>query len=77
MAAYLSVNPNDMLQYHYTSSNVHCLFSKMHELGLCADEEMAKNLCWTVYETSQEGQQAIQDMTNFLINTCKKFSPDL
>lgn len=77
MAAYLSNNPNEVLQYHYASSNVHCFFSKMQEQGLCADEETAKNLCWAAYESSQEGQQAIQEMTSFLINTCKKFSPDL
>lgn len=77
LAAYLSNNPNEILQYHYTTSNVHCFFSKMQEQGLCADEETAKNLCWSAYETSQDGQQAIQDMTSFLINTCKKFSPDL
>ena len=77
MAAYLAINPNEALQYHYSSSNVHCFFSKMQEQGLCADEESAKALCWAAFENSPEGQQAIQNIENFLINTCKRFSPDL
>lgn len=75
--AYLSNNSNPSLQYHLNASNVHCLFSKMKELGVCADEETAKGLCWSSYEASPDGQQAIQELSDFLINTCKKFSPDL
>lgn len=75
--SYLANNPSQGLQYHLTSSNPHCLFSKMQEQGICSDEETAKNLCWSAYEASTDGQQAIQKLSNYLIDICKKFSPDM
>lgn len=75
--AYLVNSPNDSLQYHLINSNPHCIFQKMQEFGLCADVDSAKKLCWSAYEMSQDGQEAIQELSTFLIETCKRFSPDL
>lgn len=76
LSAFLQSSPDDVLQYHL-NSNPHCLFHKMQEQGICPDEETAKNLCWNAFEAQPEGQQAIQVLSTFMIETCKKFSPDL
>lgn len=77
LKAYLKVNPNDSLQYHYATSNPHCLFDKMINEGICADRKTAFELCWSALMATQEGQQYFVELKNFIVNTCKKFSNDL
>ena len=39
LKVFLDANPNDTLQYHYATSNPHCLFDKMINEGICADKK--------------------------------------
>ena len=77
LKAYMGNNPIPQLEYHVRNSHPHCLFGVMKDNGICPDEETAKTMCWTAFEASPDGQQAISELSNFLVNTCKKFSPDL
>ena len=76
LKAYLNTYPNDTLRYHL-SSNPHRLFEKMIEEGLCGDKNAAFNLCWNALIATPEGLLYIEEMKNFIINSCRKFSNDL
>ena len=77
LKVFLDANPNDTLQYHYATSNPHCLFDKMINEGICADKKTAFELCWSALMETQEGQQYFEGLKTFILNTCKKFSNDL
>ena len=77
LSSYLKKHPNSRLQYHLLASNPHCLFDKMREFEICPDKETARQLCWAAYEATIEGQQELHKLCDFLVDTCKKFSPDL
>lgn len=64
--SYLTVNPNDHLQYHVYNSNPHCLLEKMVELGLAIDRQEAFNLCFNSYMNSQDGGEHYQNLKQFL-----------
>ena len=74
---YLDANPNETLRYHYRFSNPHCLFEKMIEEGICRDRNVAFDLCWNALLATPEGLQYFEEMKNFIINSCRKFSNDL
>jgi hypothetical protein len=76
LKAYLNTYPNETLRYHL-SSNPHRLFEKMIEEGLCGDKNAAFNLCWNALIATPEGLLYIEEMKNFIINACRKFSNDL
>ena len=71
---YLQTNPNQNLDYHVNNSNVHCLFDKMVEQGLCINKQEAFILCWTNYEQQPEGILEMRRLENFLIEMCNNFS---
>lgn len=73
---YLEFNQNNTLSYHL-DSNPHCLFMKMVENGICADIESAFNKCWDCFLQTGDGVNYLDELSNFLINQCKKFSPNL
>lgn len=74
--AYLKNNPNPMIEYHL-SSDPHCLFGKMCEASLCVDSNEAIELCWDCFISTPEGEQFFAGLKQFLIDSCKKFSPEL
>jgi hypothetical protein len=49
----------------------------MVELSLCVDKDTAFNLCWNSFLDSQEGIDFLNELKEFLIRMCKKYSPDL
>lgn len=74
---YLAAYPNETLQYHFDYSNPHCLLSKMVEVGVCVSKEDAFDMCFNALKSTGHGQQYLNEMQQFIINCCKKFSPDL
>jgi len=73
---YLKTNSNPNLEYHLIS-NPHCLFSKMVELGFAIDKETSFEICWQAFIQTVEGSDFLDELCDFLINACKRFSPDL
>ncbi|HEY5593315.1 MAG TPA: AAA family ATPase [Paludibacter sp.] len=73
---YLEINPNENMQYHL-QSNPHCLFDKMVEFRLAVDNNVAFEKCWECFVKTNDGIIFIDELCQFLINTCKRFSPDL
>ena len=49
----------------------------MIEEGICRDRNMAFDLCWNALLATPEGLQYFEEMKNFIINSCRKFSNDL
>ena len=77
LSEYLHSNTSPALEYHLNSSNPHCLFQKMSELGICANEESAMRLCWDKFLENEDGQRFFDGLCSFLIGSCRKFSSDL
>lgn len=74
---YLAAYPNETLQYHVNNSDPHCLLSKMVEEGVCGSKENAFEMCFNALKGTVHGQQYLNEMQQFIIGCCKKFSPDL
>lgn len=60
--AYLSTNPNKELEAALNHVNHHTLFIKMVELGLAADANDARNLCFEAFSNSQDYQKHSEDL---------------
>ena len=75
--AYESNNVSATLNYHVNHSNVHCLFLKMVELGLCLDTSEAFETCWPHYIANPATLSQFQDLVAWLVETCQSYSPDL
>lgn len=73
---FLELNPNSYLNY-YLDKNPHCLFKKMVEFNLALDEDDAFEKCWNCFIVKPEGISFLKEISGFLIDTCKKFSPEL
>lgn len=73
---YIEVSPHETMQYHLRS-NPHCLFEKMVENRLAIDKDAAFEKCWDCFKGTLDGGQFIIEMSRFLIDTCKQFSPEL
>lgn len=74
---YEKSHKNTNLRYHIENSNVHCLFEKMTELGLCMDKKEALDACWKTLISDEHMQQEIHKLVDFLIKTSRHYSPDL
>lgn len=75
--SYESQNQNSKLRYHIKSSNVHCLFDKMIELGLFTNIDAAFEASWAAFISTTNGTLAFQNLIDFLVNECRRYSPDL
>lgn len=76
LRSYLNAFPNPTMSFHLRS-NPHILFSKMVEENLCINEDEAFNTCWEVFSKTDEGKQFIEYCSDFLIERCRHYSPDL
>jgi hypothetical protein len=76
-AEYLNYHPNSNLAYHLTNSNPHILFEKMIEYSGCISKEDAFEKCWEQFLNTSNGQIYFEELKAFILNTTKKFSPDL
>lgn len=74
---YLINNPSPSLKYHLENSNGHCLFDKMIENSIVTTKEEAFELCWSNFISSPHGITYFQELKTFILDTCKKFSPEL
>ena len=74
---YEKSNNNQRLRYHINTSNVHCLFEKMNELSIGTTKNAARETCWNHFISTSEGQHYFKELQRFIIETAKKFSPDL
>lgn len=74
LSVLLAVEPNPTLQYHFNFSDSHILFSKIIEVGLATDKNVAFELCWTKFILTHEYESFVQEFKYFLINNIKKFS---
>lgn len=73
---YEELYPHQNLKYHL-DSNTHCLLGKMVEFNLALNKDDAFERCWNCFKSSTEGGSFINDLCTFLIESCKKFSPEL
>jgi len=60
--AYLSTNPNTELEAALKHVNHHTLFIRMVELGLAADANDARNLCFEAFSNSSDYQKHSEDL---------------
>lgn len=63
--------------YHLENSNVHCLFDKMIEYYGFTDKQQAFEACWKEFESTQSGITEIDNLADFLLSACRRYSPDL
>lgn len=66
--SYLTIHPNDSLQYHVNYSNPHCLLEKMVEQGLATGRRSAFELCFEGYKRSVDGGKHFQELKCFIQN---------
>ena len=60
--AYLVSRPNAQLQTLLTQADHHSLFAEMVRLGLAADENDARNACYTEFQTSADYARHVNDL---------------
>lgn len=77
LKAYLQANPNTNLQYHVDNSNVHSLLTKMIENSVATTINEAFELCWSEFIKTFDGKAYFESLIKFLLDTSKRFSPDL
>lgn len=77
LKCYLDKNVNPNLKYHFGASNSHVLFKKMVEFSTATDLDNAFDLCWENLIESEEGKEQFEALKNFLLESCRRFSPDL
>lgn len=75
--SYLNVHQHINLNYHFKNSDHHVLFDKMVEFNLAFDKNEAFENCWGIFISTDIGIDFMKDLKVFLINVCRKFSPDL
>lgn len=68
---------NANLRYHIDNSDVHCLFDKMTEHGNFASKDDAFNACWQEFISSPLLKAEFDDLVQFLLVECRRYSPDL
>jgi energy-coupling factor transporter ATP-binding protein EcfA2 len=74
---YESVNKDCNIKFHLQNSNVHCLFDKMIERYGLTDNRDVFEACWSNFQATDEGPLEIEKLVNFLLNECRRYSPDL
>lgn len=74
---YESANKNTQLRYHIDNSNVHCLFDKMIDHCGFASTQEAFDACWHAVMASATWAPEFDKLTDFLIQECRRYSPDL
>ncbi len=74
---YEKLNPNTNLRYHINDTNCHSLFDKMNELSQGTTRKEAFEICWNNFISTSNGEDYFRELQQFIIDTAKKFSPDL
>lgn len=68
---------NPELRYHIENSNVHCLFQKMVELDEVVSHDAAFEVSWAYFLQDSNYSKEFGELVDFLIEECKRYSPDL
>jgi predicted ATPase len=70
---YVKANRNTTLEYHIKNSDAHCLFDKMVENSLATNKQEAFEMCWDHFITTDDGQNYLKELKNFIINVITYF----
>ena len=70
----MDANPNASLQTALNYSDHHSLFHEMVNIGLAADENQARNLCWQSFILTPDYRKLESDLIRFLLKTISHFS---
>jgi predicted ATPase len=77
LETYLNNKPNPTLEYHIQETNAHALFDKMVECSIAIDKNNAFDVCWQEFVSTPNCLILYEELKEFLINSCMKFSPTL
>lgn len=72
--AYLSVNPNEILEAALQHTDHHTLFGQMVDLGLAADQSDARNRCFDAFKTTPEYQKHSTDLQSLIQRAVDHFT---
>jgi predicted ATPase len=75
--AYENTHKNTKLRYHIDTSNVHCLFDKMIDLNIFSTKDAAFEGVWTAFLSNAALASEFDSLVTFLVDECKRYSPDL
>ena len=70
---YLILNPDEQLRF-YMSQNPHCVLGKLVELGICANNNEAFEICWSCLLQNPDGMAYYGSLKDFLIQGTQHFS---
>ncbi|WP_278353655.1 AAA family ATPase [Chryseobacterium gleum] len=71
---YLNANPNTQLATALTNIDHHSLFQEMTNLGIAADKNHARQICWDVFVSTAEYSTLFEDFKIFITNAVDHFS---
>jgi len=74
---YEKKNNNSQFRYHVDNSNVHCLLEKMTEFYGFTTKEAAFEAAWTCLLENETYLSEFENVVNFLVGECRRYSPDL
>lgn len=74
---YLSIHPNETIQYYFYNENNHYLFEVIQQNSNFNNKTEVFNYCWTEFVKTTEGLAYLNDLSDFILNLYSRFSEEL
>ena len=74
---YLSIHPNDAIQYYLDNENNHYFFQAIQEHSNFDSKRDIFNYCWTEFVKTMEGLAYLDELSAFIFMLYEKFSSEL
>ncbi|GAA5187839.1 hypothetical protein GCM10023345_27440 [Acinetobacter kookii] len=74
---YLDKHPNHAIQYYLDNENNHYFFQAIINNSELTDKDEVFDFCWNLFKDTQEGQDYLNELSSFIMQTYEQFSQEL